>query len=38
MDFSAIVDRNSGLVVAMDYELRLAHGHGQTGAEAVAAN
>lgn len=37
VDFSAIVDRNSGLVVAMDYELRLAQGHGQTGAEAVAA-
>ena len=38
VDFSAIVDRNSGLVVAMDYELRLAQGHGETGAETVAAN
>lgn len=37
VDFSAIVDRASGLVVAMDYELRLAQGHGDTGAETVAA-
>jgi hypothetical protein len=38
VEFSAIVDRNSGLVVAMDYDLRLARGHGQTGTETVAAN
>lgn len=37
VDFSAIVDRSSGLVVAMDYDLRLARGHGDTGAETVAA-
>ena len=37
VDFSAIVDRNSGLVVAMDYDLRLVQGHGETGAETVAA-
>jgi hypothetical protein len=38
VDFSAIVDRNSGLVVALDYDLRLARGHGQDAAEAVASN
>jgi hypothetical protein len=38
VDFSAIVDRGSGLVVAMDYELRLATGHGEAGADTVAAN
>lgn len=37
IDFSAIVDRSSGLVVAMDYDLRLARGHGDTSAETVAA-
>lgn len=38
VDFSAIVDRSSGLVVAMDYELRLAQGHGEATPDAVAAN
>ena len=38
VDFSAIVDRGSGLVVALDYDLRLAQGHGETGAATVAAN
>jgi hypothetical protein len=38
VDFSAIVDRDSGLVVAMDYELRLATGHGEASTDAVAAN
>lgn len=38
VDFSAIVDRASGLVVAMDYDLRLARGHGDANSEAVAAN
>ena len=38
VEFSAIVDRNSGLVVAMDYELSLVQGHGETDAASVAAN
>ncbi len=39
VDFSAIVDRATGLVVAVDYELRLAQGHGENefADDAVAA-
>lgn len=36
LDFSAIIDRDSGLVVAMDYQLRLVQGHGETGIDTIA--